>query len=998
MKSNLISLIDFEKVNGLLEGFNKTSGFVTAILDLEGNILSKSGWRKICTDFHRVHPETSKKCTISDTELAGKLDEGEKYHFYECLNGLVDVAVPIVINGEHIANLFSGQFFFEKPKKEFFIQQAKKYEFDTTNYLDALDKVPVVSEEEVKIAMEFLLNMTEIITDISIQKLEQKRLNDDLKKSEEQFRLLYNNSPDMYVSVSPDDATILFCNDTLLKETGYSREELIGFPIFNMYHSDCMDNVKAAFEQFTKTGEVKNRELILKRKDGSKIDVSLSVYAVRDENGKILYSMSAWRDITERKKTENELIASEEKFKALYDNAPLSYQSLNEDGSFKDVNPFWLSTLGYERDEVIGKYYKDFLHPDWKAHFEYNFPKFKKRGYVSDIQFKIMHKDGHYLDISFEGCIGYNPDGSFKQTYCVFKDITGSKRAEEAILESEAKFKSLMQQSPFVVELYDIDGLQILVNKAYEELWSFPAETTVNKFNVLKSKEVEDSGLLEYVKRAYAGESVDVPIYKFDPTGDTEAKGEGRIRWLSTRIYPIKDVFGKVSNIVIVHQDVSDRKQSEKELKESEEKYRLLLQNSPDAILLTARDGRVLSANAAASKMFQYSEEEICNLGRKGLVDLDDPRLSLLLEQRSSTGKASGEINMLKKDGTKFPVELTSVVFIDRNGEQRTSMVIHDITERKIAEEKMAETQMFLTKAQEIGKIGTWKLNIQDNKLYWTDENYTIFGVETGTPLTFEIFINCVHPDDREFVNREWASKMMTNTYDIEHRLLVDGKVKWVREKAEITFNKKGEPVEAIGFTQDISDRKLSEIVLEMRNEYIESIMENMPIGFAVNTIDDGDVKYMNSHFENVYGWSRDVLTNTSIFFDKVFPDPEYHKKMKAQIIGDMQSGVPERMEWKDLKIVTSSGEVRYVHAFNIPLIDQNMMISTVQDVTTRKLAEDEIEKHRKHLEKLVKERTLELEGKNADLEQMNKLFVGRELRMVELKEKIKELNEKLNH
>jgi PAS domain S-box-containing protein len=239
---------------------------------------------------------------------------------------------------------------------------------------------------------------------------------------------------------------------------------------------------------------------------------------------------------------------------------------------------------------------------------------------------------------------------------------------------------------------------------------------------------------------------------------------------------------------------------------------------------------------------------------------------------------------------------------------------------------------------------------------------------------------------------------MMTNTYDIEHRLLVDGKVKWVREKAEITFNKKGEPVEAIGFTQDISDRKLSEIVLEMRNEYIESIMENMPIGFAVNTIDDGDVKYMNSHFENVYGWSRDVLTNTSIFFDKVFPDPEYHKKMKAQIIGDMQSGVPERMEWKDLKIVTSSGEVRYVHAFNIPLIDQNMMISTVQDVTTRKLAEDEIEKHRKHLEKLVKERTLELEGKNADLEQMNKLFVGRELRMVELKEKIKELNEKLNH
>ena len=118
-------------------------------------------------------------------------------------------------------------------------------------------------------------------------------------------------------------------------------------------------------------------------------------------------------------------------------------------------------------------------------------------------------------------------------------------------------------QSPFVFELYDLDGLQISVNRAYEELWDFPAETTLHKFNVLKSQEVVDSGLLEYIKRAYAGESVDVPEYKFDPTGDTEAKGKGRVRWLSTRIYPVKNSSGKVQNIVIVHQDITDRKEAE---------------------------------------------------------------------------------------------------------------------------------------------------------------------------------------------------------------------------------------------------------------------------------------------------------------------------------------------------------------------------------------------------------------------------------------------------
>jgi two-component system cell cycle sensor histidine kinase/response regulator CckA len=111
MKTNKLDYIDFEEVNTFLEGFNKTTGFVTAILDLEGNVLSRSGWRQICTEFHRINSETSKNCSISDTVLANRLGKDEKYHFYKCLNGLVDVAVPIVINGEHIANLFSGHFF-----------------------------------------------------------------------------------------------------------------------------------------------------------------------------------------------------------------------------------------------------------------------------------------------------------------------------------------------------------------------------------------------------------------------------------------------------------------------------------------------------------------------------------------------------------------------------------------------------------------------------------------------------------------------------------------------------------------------------------------------------------------------------------------------------------------------------------------------------------------------------------------------------------------------
>jgi len=195
MRNRILDLIDFEKVDTLLEGFNKSTGFVTAILDLDGNVLSKSGWRQICTDFHRINPETSKKCTISDTELANKMVEGEKYHFYQCLNGLVDVAVPIVIKGEHIANLFSGQFFFEEPDSSFFSKKAEKYGFNQEIYLKALKKVPVVSKEKVLTAMNFLLNMTEMISDMTFQKLEQMELNKAIQKNERILRLFVEHSP-----------------------------------------------------------------------------------------------------------------------------------------------------------------------------------------------------------------------------------------------------------------------------------------------------------------------------------------------------------------------------------------------------------------------------------------------------------------------------------------------------------------------------------------------------------------------------------------------------------------------------------------------------------------------------------------------------------------------------------------------------------------------------------------------------------------------------------
>lgn len=119
MINNLRDLIDLELVSKLLDGFNKATGFVTAISDLDGNVLSAFGCREICTEFHQVHPKTSERCTYSGTVLASKVEKGEKIHVYTCLNGLTDVVVPLEIKGQHVANLFSGQFLLEEPDIDF---------------------------------------------------------------------------------------------------------------------------------------------------------------------------------------------------------------------------------------------------------------------------------------------------------------------------------------------------------------------------------------------------------------------------------------------------------------------------------------------------------------------------------------------------------------------------------------------------------------------------------------------------------------------------------------------------------------------------------------------------------------------------------------------------------------------------------------------------------------------------------------------------------------
>ncbi|RPI64664.1 MAG: PAS domain S-box protein, partial [Planctomycetaceae bacterium] len=148
--------------------------------------------------------------------------------------------------------------------------------------------------------------------------------------------------------------------------------------------------------------------------------------------------------------------------------------------------------------------------------------------------------------------------------------------------------------------------------------------------------------------------------------------------------------------------------------------------------------------------------------------------------------------------------------------------IVQDITDRKLAEESLRQSLEHLDRAQAVGQIGNWRLDVGKNVLTWSNENHHIFGIPKGTQMTYETFLATIYPDDRQYVDIKWKAALAGEPYDIEHRIIAAGQVKWVREKAYLEFDDTGKLLGGFGITQDITDRKQAEEELRQATEELK--------------------------------------------------------------------------------------------------------------------------------------------------------------------------------
>jgi diguanylate cyclase (GGDEF)-like protein/PAS domain S-box-containing protein len=456
MRSKILDYFDFEKANTLLDDFNRTTGFVAAILDLDGNILSQSGWREICTDFHRVHPDTAKNCRISDIELANSAKGGEKYHFYQCLNGLIDVRAPIVIRGEHIANLYSGQFLFKDPDVAFFKKQAAVYGFDEPSYLAALAKVPVVSREKVEATMNFLLDIIQIIIDLTAEKMEQMALNQVIRENEKALldhQVQLEHSEERYRQLSEQSRTYTWevdvqglytfvdqASETVL---GYRPEELIQKKYF---YDLCPEEerealIKDAFATFQRKDRFRDFVNTALTKDGAGLILSTNGLPILNEDGTLRGYRGSDTDITARKQAEDALIHSHDLMRYIIEHNRSAVAVHDRELRYLYVSQRYLDEYKVNGRDIIGKHHYE-IFPNLPEKWREVHQRALKGEISSAEKDFYVGEDGSVEWTRWECRPWYEKDGSIGGIIVYTEIITDHVRLLNDLKSSEQNLKS----------------------------------------------------------------------------------------------------------------------------------------------------------------------------------------------------------------------------------------------------------------------------------------------------------------------------------------------------------------------------------------------------------------------------------------------------------------------------------------------------------------------------------------------------------------------------
>ena len=780
------------------------------------------------------------------------------------------------------------------------------------------------TQEELRLHKE---ELEELVVERTAELIE---VNEQLREANDNLQALFAAAP-LAIGVFDAEGKVVSVNPASEHIFGWSLEEVQGRLPLSIPAEKAEESL-AVLHRVLKGESFVGAEITQQRKDGSPVEVSFSAAPLHDAAGGLRGFIGLAEDITERKRTEEAVRTQARVLESMAEAVTVT----DDRGHILYTNPAFDAMFGYKPGELLGRH----------SNVLNFYPPEENTRVVKDILEEIQSTGawfGEFHNCKKKGSPFYTSArisalevGDKKLFISVQEDITERKRAEE-MLRRQAELLDLAHDA---IVVKDPQGRIMYWNQGATNHYGWPKEVALKK-NVHRLLKTAFPQPLPEIERLLLEQG-----YWEGELAHTNIQGQRLV--MSSRWTLKRDDEGRVVAILEISQDITAQKQIEEEIHRLAS-FPLL---NPHPVLEADEKGKVTYANPAAR---QVADKLRLDEGVQAFLPPDLKKIFAAARKGGpreySFDKELGEA--VYAITLHLPHDLPTV-----------RLYAMDVTERKRAEEALRESREDLNRAQAVAHVGSWRLDVRKNELTWSDENHRIFGIPKGTPLSYESFLAVIHPEDREFVDQKWTRALRGEAYDIEHRLIVDGQVKWVRERAELELDDHGQLSSGFGTTQDITERRRAEEALREREAKLASILATAPvgIGLVLNRV----ILEVNQQLCQMTGYAPEELLEKSSHllyatqeeFDYV--GLEKYRQMEEHCCGTVET----RWLRQDGEII----EVLLSSSLLVPGDPASGVTFTALDITERKRAEEALRRAHDELEERVTERTAALRLANEQL------------------------------
>ncbi|MFW9914793.1 MAG: PAS domain S-box protein [Candidatus Thorarchaeota archaeon] len=652
-----------------------------------------------------------------------------------------------------------------------------------------------------------------------------------LRESEERYRSLVENIPiGMYRTTPGPKGKFLMINSAMVSMLGYESEAALKeVDVADVYldpdEREFYSNKLLAQESMV--GE----EVRLKKKDGTPIWASITARVIYREDGQIAYFDGLLEDITERKQAEQALLESEKRYRTLFQEIPVGILVSAISGRILSINTTALELLGSPSIEATKKINLLTFPPLQEAGISDDLRQCIKTSRSISGERPYISKWGKSAIFRYKIMPIQNERGEITQVLGTFVDISKLKRAEEELSASEEKYHNLLVKLQEGVLVEDEEGKISFVNPQTVKMLGYASDNELigrHWTTIVPPSELEEIKAQAAIRQHGVSSTYEANLL---------AKDNHNVP-VKISATPLFNPSGVFQGVLSVFTDIRDQLATEKALRESEEKYRSIVENSLQGILIVGEDYRFSYVNDELCKILGRERDEI--IGEDFRKFLDEESATLVADryvrrQRGEAVPSRYEFNILRKDGEKRRVEISSAVIEDSFDHKNTIAQLLDITERKKAEDALRESEERYRTILENIEDGYYEVDLAGNFTFFNEGVRRILGYTADELMGM---------NNREYMEPETAKRMYkvfnavyqtgkpTKVIDWEN-VRKDGTITVMEGSISLVKDPTGNPVGFRGIVRDVTERKQADTALQESEERYRTLVESIPIGLS---------------------------------------------------------------------------------------------------------------------------------------------------------------------